>query len=285
MKKALVLWWAGMVLLLSGCGAAATMVNLKSTASPASALSYEVEMDTYEESIRAEDGTVLGQVSFQVPRMEVRRGDDAVTLGGTASEQRMLETAAEFNRQFESWLDGSMARELETWARSDYAVSPEFFSQYGGLYEERLVCKVYRTEKFLSVAGQYYTDTGGNHPNSWNFGWNYDLEQGTFLEPAALAEDPEAFRQAVAEEILRQARTPGEDGTVPAEGYWEDYADIAADWSSYAVFFREDGMTVVFSPYELACYAAGTQTFLIPAETLRPWLSSHGQALLEMETA
>ena len=36
-------------------------------------------------------------------------------------------------------------------------------------------------------------------------------------------------------------------------GYWEDYQDIAANWSSYAVSFNEEGVTVAFSPYEIAC--------------------------------
>ena len=63
-------------------------------------------------------------------------------------------------------------------------------------------------------------------------------------------------------------------------GYWEDYQDIAANWSSYAVSFNEEGMTVAFSPYEIACYAMGPQEFRLSYEQLAPHLNSHGRDLL-----
>ena len=43
-------------------------------------------------------------------------------------------------------------------------------------------------------------------------------------------------------------------------------------------------MTVGFSPYELACYAAGPQVFHLTYEQLLPRLSPHGRALLGLET-
>lgn len=284
MKKLIPLW-SLLLLLLSGCGATASMVDLRDAPPPESSapLAYGVSSRTYEESVLAEDGTVLGQVHFELPVLEVRRGGTVLETGANDAERQALEVAASFNSQFESWTNGDMVREMETWAREDYQYRPEFFTEDGGAYEEELTCSVYQTDSLISVAGFYYTYTGGAHPNSWMFGWNYDLDSGTFLSASALAEDSEAFRQAVAEEIIRQANQPMEDGTIPAEGYWEDYESIAADWSSYAVFFDEDGMTVVFSPYELACYAAGSQIFTISHETLRPWLSEYGVSLLGLE--
>ena len=56
-----------------------------------------------------------------------------------------------------------------------------------------------------------------------------------------------------------------------------------AEWSSYAVSFDETGMTVGFSPYELAAYAAGPQVFHLAYETLLPHLGQHGRALLGLE--
>ena len=53
--------------------------------------------------------------------------------------------------------------------------------------------------------------------------------------------------------------------------------------NSYAVSFDEKGMTVVFSPYELACYAAGPQVFHLSLDFLEPYLSDYGRALLGIE--
>ena len=83
------------------------------------------------------------------------------------------------------------------------------------------------------------------------------------------------------EELTRQARCrASEEDMVPEEMFWEDYESIIADWSSYAVSFDEEGMTVAFSPYELAAYAAGAQEFTLSYEGLAPHLNQRGQQVL-----
>ena len=79
---------------------------------------------------------------------------------------------------------------------------------------------------------------------------------------------------------LGQAHVPMEDGTIPAEWYWEDYETIAADWACYAVTFDEAGMTVTFSPYEIAAYAFGPQVFTMSYEFLEPYLSEHAREVM-----
>lgn len=281
-----------LLLLLTGCGASAPAepeapppVPVDPVPAPVEEpLTYRLETLLYEEAIQTENGTELASVRFELPQLQVLRGGEALETGDTTEETRTLEKAADFNSQFDCWTDGSMVEELKTWVLEDYKLRPEFFGDVGSRYTEELTHSAYQTETLISVAGFYYTYTGGAHPNSWMFGWNYDLTTGEFLTVPSLAEDEEGFRQAIAEEIIRQAGEPLEDGTAPLDGYWEDYADIVADWSSYAVFFDEDGMTVVFSPYELASYAAGSQIFTIPYDILSPWLSDRGTALLGLQT-
>lgn len=277
-------------LLLTGCGAAQTTPPAVESPPPVppapveEPVAYVMDTLLYEQTVEAEDGTKLAHIRFELPELQAWQGGEQLTAGETEAQILALDTAAAFNSQFDGWTDGNMLRELETWAQEDYKFQPEFFTEMGGCYAEELTHSAYRTENLISVACFYYTYTGGAHPNSWMFGWNYDLTAGEFITALSLAEDEEGFRQAIAEEIIRQAGEPLEDGTIPLDGYWEDYADLIADWSSYAVSFDEDGMTVVFSPYELASYAAGSQIFTIPYETLSPWLSDHGTMLLGLET-
>ena len=47
--------------------------------------------------------------------------------------------------------------------------------------------------------------------------------------------------------------------------------------------FDEEGMEVIFSPYELAPYAAGPQSFRLSYDWLEPHLSAHGRVLLGLE--
>ena len=87
----------------------------------------------------------------------------------------------------------------------------------------------------------------------------------------------EYLHQVLLEEARKKA---GESGMTAKEFFWEDYEEILADWSSYAVSFDGEGMTVGFSPYELAAYAAGPQVFRMDYGFLEPLLSEEGRALL-----
>ena len=58
------------------------------------------------------------------------------------------------------------------------------------------------------------------------------------------------------------------------------YNKAAAD---YAVNFDGEGMTVTFAPYEIACYAAGTQEFRLDRDFLGQYLSAEGLRLLGYE--
>ena len=44
--------------------------------------------------------------------------------------------------------------------------------------------------------------------------------------------------------------------------------------------FDDEGMTVTFSPYEIACYAAGTREFRLDRDFLDQYLSAEGLRLL-----
>ena len=70
---------------------------------------------------------------------------------------------------------------------------------------------------------------------------------------------------------------------IPMTDIPEEYRDIAAKWADYAVNFDGEGMTVTFAPYEIACYAAGTQEFRLDRDFLGQYLSAEGLRLLGYE--
>jgi len=300
MKKLLILL---MLLMLTACGAASaekpapepqTPPPLEEetvrTEEPAEEIHYQVELLRLNNTKQAEDGTPLLNFGVSIPVLTALREDGTAIVrsenGGqalTEAEEQALAVAETFNGNFAEWTDDKSLFEFEEMAQQELDwYREEGFDWHGG-YTWELTCGVYQTERMISVSGLYYSYTGGAHPNSWQLSWNFDLEEGTFFEPELLADGTE-LRTAVAEEILRQVRTPLEDGTTPADGYWEDYETLINDWGSYAVFFDETGMTVVFSPYELAPYAAGPQEFHFDYDWLEPHLGSRGQALLGLDS-
>ena len=213
-------------------------------------LTYTVVLKTLEDSAAAADGTTLAVRSYELPEMTVTLPDGTVlTEAASPAETAALERAEAFNSRFRDWA-----------------------------YTLELDCSVYQTEQMVCIQAEYYSYTGGAHPNTVLLAWNFDLMTGQFFAPEILAADGQIFLDAVRDEIIRQIdMTP--EAAVEA-GYWEDYQDIAANWSSYAVSFNEEGMTVAFSPYEIACYAMGPQEFRLSYEQLAPHLNSHGRDLL-----
>lgn len=261
---------------------AAAMLELPEEKAP---LRCEVVTETWEDSAQAEDGTPLVSYCFVLPVMRILRGDGSeVETAETPEEERALAAAETFNRRFGEW---AAAREFDTLVQEAQATldwqRQEGLPWLGG-YTLDLECQVYQTDALISVLGTYCSYTGGAHPNTWQLSWNFDLTQGVFFDPEFLAEGTD-LGEAVTAEIVRQANEPQEGGWVPAEDYWEDYQAIAANWGSYAVFFDQEGMTVIFSPYELAAYAAGPQEFRMSYGWLSPHLGEHGRELLGLEGA
>lgn len=234
------------------------------------------------DSVQGEDGTELAEYRLSLPRLTARRGDGtAIETAETEAETRALAAAETFNGQFAAWAGQEPLQELEKMAREEWDFRQEADIPWTAALTEELECQVYQTERLVSVAGTYYSYTGGAHPNTVLTAWNFDLERGDFFAPEQLAEDSEVFSQAVYREILRQIDCwAGENGMEAEDLFWSNYEEIAADWSSYAVSFDETGMTVAFSPYELAAYAAGSQVFRMDYGFLDPLLSDEGRALL-----
>ena len=267
---------------LVGC-AGETLTNVKNALPdlPAEVIAFSVEMETYEETVRDEDGAALAECSYELPVLTARLADGSVLeTVATAGQERALAVAETFNGRFAQWKTNP--RTLAESAREDRA-----FRNESGLepvaYTDNLSCTVYQTDRLVSVSGNYSTYTGGAHPNSILMSWNFDLDAGEFFEPEILDEGGD-FREYVHLALVKQAReTAAAAGMTPKDFYWEDYEDTLAEWSSYAVSFDETGMTVGFSPYELAAYAAGPQVFHLAYETLLPHLGQHRRALLGLE--
>ena len=267
---------------LAGC-AGETLTNVKNAlpAPPAAAAVFSVEMEEYEKTIRDGNGTVLAECAYELPVLRALTEDgNALEAASSGEGEEALAAVETFNAHFGQWK--SNPQTLAESAKADWA-----FRNETGLtpvaYTDDLRCTVYQTEKLISVSGVYSTYTGGAHPNSILMSWNFDLESGEFLETEILDKGGD-LREYVHQALVNRAQeAAAEMGTAASDYYWEDYADILADWPSYAVSFDQEGMTVAFSPYELACYAAGPQVFQLSYGELLPHLDQHGRALLGLE--
>ncbi|WP_352416714.1 DUF3298 and DUF4163 domain-containing protein [Oscillibacter ruminantium] len=251
-------------------------------ASAAEELDFVLKSEEKSDQYTTDDGIALAAYQYTIPVLRVETQDGQILkTAATAAQKQALDVATAFNENFTNWVESTDFSGFFNWAQEDYALRKEEGQSWETPYDEEFTYTFWRSDRLISVAGEYYSYTGGVHPNTVLLGWNFDLQTGRFIHPAMLGADSEEFQTAVTAEIIRQADQRAiEGGYAPTEMYWEDYQDIAARWPDYAVAFSDGGMTVTFSAYEMASYAAGPQTFEIDLDFLKPYLSEDGRALL-----
>lgn len=281
-----------LLVLLGGCaGQASTNPQSTQTGSPlvpltpAEEITYEVVTDRYEESVCSDDGTLLMAISFALPRLQAFSDGQLIEAPATAVQTEAMERVTAFNESFDQWRESENTDEIIASAKDHYEAASDWFSE-DLHYSEELSCTVYRTGTLISVAASYYSYLGGAHPNTVYLSWNFDLDSGAFLTIPELATDPQAFTLAVADMLETQAaerfRDDPDFGGLPiSDIYWGDYRETMEKWGSdYAASFDEDGLTVIFSAYELAPYAAGPQEFHFPYSALDRYWSDSGRTAL-----
>ena len=272
---------------LAGCGIT-TLPTPEDPEPPAAAdpeeITYEVTTDPHEETVHAEDGTLLMTVSFQLPHLQAYADGTLIETPATPAQEEAMARVNTFNENFNQWWEsGDTAQSMED-AKSLYQSFPDAFSNTS--YCEEFTYTAYRTGSLISIAADYYSYLGGAHPNDVYFSWNFDLDSSTFLTIPELATDPQAFTLAVADMIEVQAgerfaSEPEYEGLSISDIYWDNYRETIENWGSdYAASFDADGLTVIFSAYELASYANGPQEFHIPYAALDSYWSDSGRAVL-----
>lgn len=292
MKKLIALWAVCLLVpgLLTACGVSAKVLPSQDSpmgSAPApsetSAIHYEVHTRTLENAAFDKE-TKLAGYEYDLPNLTAVRSDGTeIETPITADEKAAMARTETFNRKFEEWVEKSDFDTTVQMATEDLAWHRESGLDWLEGYDEELKFSVWQTDHLVSIAADYYSYTGGAHPNTALLSWNFNLDTGEFVTPMMLAKDDQEFLDGVKEEILRQAeQTARENGYQPEEYYLENYRDIAAEWSNYAVSFDQNGMNVGFSPYEIACYAVGPQTFTVGYQTLSPWLSDAGKQTLNL---
>ena len=262
-------------LLLTGCAAtpgAGSSAGETPEAAAGKATGYTLETETVSDSVQADDGTVLYEYTYDLPRL-IYRSD---------SEGPEEDTAATttFNAAFDVWREGKEREETIESAQLDYDWR-QGEGQDWRQYAEALTYTAYQTDRLISIVGEYYWDYGGAHPNVSYQTWNFDLKKGEYIPEDTLGN--EAMAQAVTEELLRQMEEQAKKIDAPLDAlYFSNYQEIAAQWMSHSVSFDAKGMTVTFSPYALAPYGAGPQNFHIPYGFLEPYLSEYGKEVLPL---
>ena len=244
---------------------------------------FSVETDIHQDEVTAEDGTVLMQIYYELPHLELRAvkatDGEGAALDENEADEKLLAVRDHFNAEMQAWYDAelSYAEEASGWAKDHYENylndQQIWFSPY--FDELRLERVDQTTGGLLSVTTSYSTFTGGVHPFGGPIVYNYDLNTGEFLQYSDFAEDAEAFRGAAADYILEDIYANGEE-----TDYFETLEPCVNELDGADVFFNADGMNVIFPEYSIAPYAMGSPTFTVPYAYLLGSMNDHGRELL-----
>lgn len=277
MKKRWLVLPAVCMLLLAGCAGLALFdpaPSWEEQEAPQAAETYEepayeIVPFTTGNQLRSEDGKLLAVYNYQIVLLTLNNAD-AVSPADAETAERNIEA---FNSRMRTVTD-EMAEQGQAMA----ADAAEVYKEYGFLaaeYEDDAETSAVFCGEILSVCLRRGSYTGGAHPNSYVSGYLFDLASGQFTDCIQLADNPAAFLSGAAELLLEKA----EDH--PAyDSFWQDYADLTARWNEGTVLFDGEGMTVVYSPYEIAPYGMGEVELRLDWEELAPLLGPDCMARL-----
>lgn len=283
-----------LTLLTTACGAlsavpeSADRVDLEKE----TAIKGTVETEGYQWSYEITSYTVTGEHyasddpdillmrhSYQIPSMKV-----SVPAG---DKRREAENAARavadaFNGYFEEKLKEEVAwfEEMAAIAEEDYAARVK----EGGAnhdpvaYSDETTLDFWTDGSMLCVTTAESSYTGGAHGFSRRSVFNFDLRSGKQITLTDLVADDKGLQLAVEEELLRQV----EERQAGAEGklFFDDCAETLGEWMAREVAFRDEGMEIIFGLYDIAPYASGEQTFIIPYQMMEQYLNGYGRELL-----
>lgn len=117
--------------------------------------------------------------------------------------------------------------------------------------------------RVLSVCVTDSRSLGAPHPNNSGFGITFDLKTGGRLAASAIAEDYPALTGKVRGYILASA---AENPNAGAFYGLEDFAAGALESGEW--YLSEDGLVIFAPPEEIAPYAVGSVSFVIPYAAL-----------------
>jgi hypothetical protein len=294
-----------LTLLATACGAAPQVpvpdsVDRVAMAEGETALTGTVETDAgrwdYEITVYTVTGEhcapddadrVLVRHSYQLPRMSVSgfQGKKPTQVREAAEQ-----VAADFNdwfdqrlRQAVSWFD-----EMAAAAEEDYRYTGKeegsFWRESAFGYSDAVTQEFWTNGTLLCVTATESSFSGGAHGIVLKSAASFDLRTGDQVTAADLTDDPEGLRQAVKEELARQAlrrQAPEDDEYAAGKvAFFDDWEETLDDWMERTVTFGDEGMQVIFGVYDIAPFVYGDQVFTIPYDLLAPELNAGGRALL-----
>ena len=197
----------------------------------------------------AEDGKSSASCSYDLPRL------------GEGMEEAYPELATGLDNYAQDINDTytSDYEELKTSAASSAEDRGDDLTEELACYIGTESSVVRADSNVVSLYNEYYDYKGGAHGYYYYYGTNFDTATGAVLTLDDVVKDKDALIAYLKEELVKQYPD------VQFTGLDEFFSNSE---TVNAIFFlcRYDGVEFFFAPYDLASYADGAQSILVPAD-------------------
>lgn len=153
------------------------------------------------------------------------------------------------------------------------------------LLHSQVFIKLYETDKFVTYTSSCDTYTGGAHGLHVFYGTTFRKSDGRRLGFGMLRETgSDDFHKLIKEGLMRYFAE--QDESVNSDEALKDclLTDASVDYlplPQSAPYLTEKGMAFVYQAYEIAPYAAGLPTFIVPYDKIKPYLTVTARRMVE----
>lgn len=125
----------------------------------------------------------------------------------------------------------------------------------------------YRSPEVISIAINSYLDTGGAHGNTNVRFFNFNSQTGALFSKKDLISDFKGLSEIVEQQLKAEIKANAEDELMEDFFFGKDFQ------LPESIGFSEEGLIILYNPYEIASYAQGIIEFTIPFEEVSSFLN------------
>ena len=225
--------------------------------------------DNLHTTYTAADGTQIADVTAAIPQLVGAYDDEKITRLNALIAGQVMSDLAVFGDPYQ-YASGDYRSMLadgdNTWPDGGYT----FWVNYEVAKSSAALLGLNFT------VSAYY---GGAHPGSQLMPLMIDLSTGSPVAIDLLVADKAAFHDFLVKSVLDQIAAQ----LKPADTeymYFDDYQDTVKNLDMLNSYLTDEGLNVFFNEYDIAPYASGMPTFLIPNDALKPYLNDYGKSLI-----
>ena len=139
---------------------------------------------------------------------------------------------------------------------------------------------VFETDKVVTYRLTITLDLGGAHPTTTELGATFSKDDGKQLTWDIVRSDSQSRLHDIVCGMLKDYFNAKSDGELME--YLQGVDDVASlPLPATPPFMTDEGFTLIYQQYEIAAYAAGMPSGVIPYERFKPCLTEYAQKLIE----